>query len=183
MDEYSIMQKGIQDIVRIIRTSRVHNIRQLSALTNRINGTVFLKHVNKTVKTDNGNISYNVIRIYAPTSSGCYPWIDLRFRFREYVKDKKPTQVIAKDVIHSWVNLEDCYVEFFLEEAPMYENSENTRVLINEETDVYEMIVDEANYFYLRCQDIKSKHTDTTPPTKDDSVANVFELCDIMKGK
>ena len=188
MNDYMLLKRGLEQIIHLIRSSRKPEIKELSSYTNCMTGSPYLQMVNKTVTKEDGKVSYSALRLYAPTSSGNYPWFDMTYRFSEFKSKPNETRIIVdnENNIHTWVNMLDCYIEFFIEKAPNIETPDNTKSSSISETEVIETLVDEANYFALRCQDLNKKPilpvSDLQPPPKNDTPSWIDACCLAMSG-
>lgn len=184
MSNYTMLEKGFRTLCSLVLKSRLQNIKPIAKRYDLITGSGSVKYVNKTY--DNGK-KHNVLRMYVPTRNGLEPWFDMSYRFHTYVKEPNEQHVVSKDnLIITWINLENVYIELFIEHAPSFETSSNTSILIEDEDELYENLSDEAEYFYMRSTELaKSDNVPTnllTAPPKPDSVAYVDKICAIMGG-
>lgn len=186
MSNIDALDKGLRHLFFLVLNSKIQETKSITKKYGFITGCGVYRYINKVY--ENGS-QHNVLRAYAPLRDGLSPWFDINFRLHSYTGNGRNEQrlVSHNGVIVSWINLEDVYLELFIEEAPNEETSENTKVLIDDEGEVLEYISNEADYFYMRSKELKE--SDNVPtnslkaPPKYDSEAYVDKICNIMGGK
>lgn len=182
MSNIITLDKGFRTLCELVLNSRLQNVKPIAKRYNLITGSGVIKHVNKVYEN---STKHNVLRMYAPTPNGLEPWFDMNYRFHTYVSGKNEQRLVNRnELIISWINLEDIYVELFIESAPTVETRYNTTILIDDNNELLEYLSDEAEYFYMRSMDLKKQ--DDVPsnsleaPPKYDSFAYVDRICSMM---
>lgn len=152
MDNIKLIRNGLRNLYALILNSKDKDIKELIDNDIRLKGVPYIKLVNKI--TDKSR--YNVIRLYLREDDEDSIFVDLNWGFAEYTRAaSKPRIAITHDQVISWINLDNIYVRLFLEKSPKFEDASNTRVLIDNMDDVVEMLANEADYFYIRCKEIR----------------------------
>jgi hypothetical protein len=152
MDNIKLIKDGLRNLYPLILNSKDKNIKELIDDSIELNGAPCIRYINK--KTDNSK--YNVIRLYLERNGTKTNFVDVNWGFAEYNKHANKQRVIeAQNQVISWINLDKVYIKLFLEKSPKSEDSSNTQVIIDNTDDVIEMIDNEAQYFAIRCKEIR----------------------------
>ena len=152
MDNVKLIRNGLRNLYALILNSKDKNIKELIDNDIRLKGVPHIKLVNKI--TDKSR--YNVIRLYLREDDKDIIFVDLNWSFAEYTRAASPPRiVIAQKQVISWINLDNLYIRLFLEKSPKFEDASNTQVLIDNMDKVIEMLENEADYFYLKCKEIR----------------------------
>lgn len=155
MDNIKLIRNGLRNLYALILNSKDKNIKELIDNNIRLKGVPYIKLVNKI--TD--KFSYNVIRLYLREDGKDTVFVDLNWDFAEYTRvASKPRITVTRNQVISWINLDNIYIKLFLEKSPKFEDASNTRVIINNMSDVIEMLENEADYFYIKCRDIRESY-------------------------
>lgn len=185
MSNIGTLDKGFRTLCQLVLNSKLQSIKPIAKRYGFITGSGVVKYVNKTY--DNGK-KHNVLRMYAPTQNGLEPWFDMNYRFHTYVSNKNEQRLVNRnELIISWINLDDIYIELFIESAPTIETRYNTTIITEDSNELLEWLSDEIDYFYMRSMDLKKQ--DNVPsnsleaPPKHDSFAYVDKICSIMNGE
>lgn len=185
MNNVITLDKGFRTLCELMLNSKLPSVKPIAKRYGLITGSGVIKHVNKVY--ENGT-RHNVLRMYAPTCNGLEPWFDMNYRFHTYVSDKNEQRLVNRnELVISWINLEDIYIELFIELAPTIETKTNTTILIEDSNELLEWLSDEAEYFYIRSMELKKQ--DDVPsnsleaPPKHDSFAYVDKICSMMNGE
>ena len=152
MDNIKLIRNGLRNLYALILNSKDKNIKELIDNNIRLKGVPYIKLVNKI--TDKSR--YNVIRLYLREDGKDTVFVDLNWGFAEYVKEaNKPRIVITHNQVISWINLDNIYIRLLLEKSPKFEDAFNTQVVIDDMDYVIEMLDNEADYFYIKCKEIR----------------------------
>lgn len=152
MDNIKLIRNGLRNLYALILNSKDKDIKELIDKDIRLSGVPRIKLVNKI--TDGRR--YNVIRLYVRDGGKDTTFVDLTWGYAEYTRAAgNPRTVVTNNQVISWINLDNLYIRLFIEKSPMFEDTSNTQVLIDDMDEVVEMLADDADYFYVKCKGIR----------------------------
>ncbi len=159
MGDKQLIEEGLEKIVSEVRGRAGYLFdKSFARLTKDIVGSPYYKVCRKNKK--------DFIRVYVPTRSGNMSYIDMTPRIRTYTCKPRPTRVVKTDIVLSWINLDDLYIEVFISD----ECSKNWMDSVEEiDSDVAGYIINKINSFREYVERHKNDEPDTTPPHKADA--------------
>lgn len=179
MGDRQLIEEGLNKIVSEVRSKAKFLFdKSFTQLTNDIVGSHYCKVCRKNKK--------DFIRVYVPTRSGNMPYIDITPRIRTYTSKPKPTRVVKTDIILSWINLDDLYIEVFISDECSKDWMDSIEVI---DSDVAGYIINKINSFREYIERHKNDEPDMTPPQKADNlkhtvrgVSDFNTVCLLMSG-
>ena len=180
MGDRQLIEEGLDKIVSEVRNRAGYLFdKSFARLTDDIVGTQYYRVCRKNKK--------DFIRVYVPTRSGNMPYVDIMPRIRTYTERPKPTRVVKTDIISSWVNLDDLYIEVFISDECSKDWMESIEEI---DLDVAGYIIKKLDSFREYIERHKNDEPDATPPHKADEapkhtmrgVSDFNTVCLLMSG-